>query len=215
MTRAAPELMVHAPFDGAPVGSVPLTSAEGLEQALARAHRLFRDRDGWLPVPRRIAILTALAAGMETVAEDLALLIAREGGKPLVDARVEAARAIDGVRSCVELLRGEAGQVVPMNLNAASAGRVAFTLREPIGVVAALSAFNHPLNLIVHQVAPAIAAGCPVIVKPAAATPLSCFRFVELLHAAGLPPDWCQALALDGNELAGALAADPRRGRCR
>lgn len=97
---------------------------------------------------------------MEAVAEDLAMLIAREGGKPLADARIEAARAIDGVRSCVELLRGEAGQVVPMNLNAASAGRIAFTLREPIGVVAALSAFNHPLNLIVHQVAPAIAAGC-------------------------------------------------------
>lgn len=206
------ELEVRSPFDGTPVGTVPFTSADGMESALDTAYRLFRDRDGWLPVPRRIDILSATAARMEAIAEELALLIAREGGKPLLDARVEVARAIDGVRNCCELLRGEAGRVVPMNLNAASAGRVAFTLREPIGVVIALSAFNHPLNLIVHQVAPAIAVGCPVIVKPAAATPLSCFRFVALLHESGLPRAWCQAIALDGNELAGDLAADPRVG---
>ena len=99
---------------------------------------------------------------MEREAEDLALQAAREGGKPLANSRIEVLRAIDGVRNCWEVLRGEAGHVVPMNINAASAGRIAFTQREPIGVVVAISAFNHPLNLIVHQVAPAIAAGCPV-----------------------------------------------------
>ena len=103
---------------------------------------------------------------MEQQAEDLARDAAHEGGKPLVDSRVEVARAIDGVLHCAELLRSEAGHVVPMGLNSASAGRFAFTQHEPIGVVVAVSAFNHPLNLIVHQVGPAIAAGCPVIVKP-------------------------------------------------
>ena len=207
-----PRLEVQSPYDGTPVGSVPLTGPDGVERALDVAYRLFRDRDAWLTPARRIEILSAAAALMEREAEALALQAAREGGKPLADSRVEVARAIDGVRTCRELLRSEAGHVVPMNVNAASAGRVAFTLREPIGVVVALSAFNHPLNLIVHQVAPAVAAGCPVIVKPASATPLSCFRFVALLHEAGLPEPWCQALALDGNELAGALAADPRIG---
>jgi acyl-CoA reductase-like NAD-dependent aldehyde dehydrogenase len=99
-----------------------------------------------------------------------------------------------------------------MGLNSASAGRFAFTQHEPIGVVVAVSAFNHPLNLIVHQVGPAIAAGCPVIVKPATDTPLSCLRFVELLYAAGLPQEWCQALVIETKELSQQLVTDPRVG---
>ena len=79
---------------------------------------------------------------------------------------MEVARAIDGVLNCAEALRSQAGHMIPMNVNAASANRIAFTRHEPIGVVVAVSAFNHPLNLIVHQVGPAVAAGCPVIVKP-------------------------------------------------
>lgn len=203
---------VRSPYDGAPVGSVPCSGPEEVERALGTAYRLFRDRAGWLSPARRIEILNATAALMDRDAEGLAVQAAREGGKPLADSRVEVARAIDGVRTCCELLRGEAGHVVPMSINAASADRVAFTQAEPVGVVVAISAFNHPLNLIVHQVAPAIAAGCPVIVKPASATPLSCFGFVALLREAGLPEDWCQALALGSDELAGRLAADPRVG---
>ena len=97
-----------------------------------------------------------------------------------------------------------------MGLTPASVDRRAFTIVEPIGIVAAISAFNHPLNLIVHQVVPAIAVGCPVIVKPAPATPLSCIDFVGPLHEAGLPPDWCQTFLPETNELAEALATDPR-----
>jgi acyl-CoA reductase-like NAD-dependent aldehyde dehydrogenase len=94
---------------------------------------------------------------------------------------------IDGVLNCAELLRSESGHVIPMNLNAASTGGIAFTQGEPIGEVVAVSAFNHPLNLTVHQVGPAIAAGCPVIVKSAEDTPLSCYRFVALCANAGGP----------------------------
>ena len=205
-------LEVRSPYDGTRVGSVPLTGADGVERALDTAYRLFRDRRGWLPPQRRIEILSATASLMERDSEDLALQAAREGGKPLVDSRVEVARAIDGVRNCCELLRSEAGHVVPMKVNAASAGRVAFTQTEPVGVVVALSAFNHPLNLIVHQVAPAIAAGCPVIVKPASATPLSCFRFVAVLHEAGLPEDWCQALAAREQRVGERARRRPRVG---
>jgi acyl-CoA reductase-like NAD-dependent aldehyde dehydrogenase len=97
-----------------------------------------------------------------------------------------------------------------MNLNPASAGRAAFTQIEPAGVVVAFSAFNHPLNLIVHQVGPAVAAGCPVIVKPAEATPLSCMRFVGILREAGLPDPWCQALLTTGHDVSSALVTDER-----
>ena len=97
-----------------------------------------------------------------------------------------------------------------MGLTPASTDRWAFTTKEPIGVVVAISAFNHPLNLIVHQVVPAIAVGCPVIVKPASATPLSCLDFVALVHEAGIPEPWCQTFIPESNDLAERLATDPR-----
>jgi acyl-CoA reductase-like NAD-dependent aldehyde dehydrogenase len=100
--------------------------------------------------------------------------------------------------------------VVPMGGTAAGAARAAFTLREPVGVVVAVSAFNHPLNLIVHQVAAAVAAGCPVIVKPAEDTPLSCLRMVEILREAGLPPAWSQVLIAANVATAEQLVTDPR-----
>ncbi len=99
-----------------------------------------------------------------------------------------------------------------MGITPTSTGRLAFTRHEPIGVVVAFSAFNHPLNLIAHQVGPAVATGCPVIVKPAEATPLSCMRFVAILREAGLPQEWCQALLTSDREVAGALASDRRVG---
>ena len=201
---------VCAPFDGKTIATIDVGGAAAIEKALATAHALYRDRDAWLPPVKRIAILKKAASIMEARAEELALEAAREGGKPLVDSRVEVARAIDGMANCAELLRSEAGHVIPMNINAASAGRVAFTQREPIGVVVALSAFNHPVNLVVHQVGPAIAAGCPVIVKPARDTPLSCMRVVAILHEAGLPAAWCQSLVPESTELATGLATDAR-----
>ncbi len=183
-----------------------------MERALETAHALFRDRNGWLSPARRIEILARAATLMQQGREALAVEAAREGGKPLVDSLVEVDRAIDGVRICVERLRTQAGEEIPMGINAASAGRLAFTRHEPIGVVVAFGAFNHPLNMIVHQVAPAVAAGCPVIVKPAKATPLSCYRFVGILRQAGLPEAWCQALVTADDGLARELACDRRVG---
>jgi acyl-CoA reductase-like NAD-dependent aldehyde dehydrogenase len=206
-----PQKEVRAPFDGALIATIDMAGAEQAEQALATAHTLFRDRDGWLPPSRRIEILRKAARLMEDRAETLALEAAREGGKPLVDSRVEVARAIDGMLNCADVLRSEAGHVVPMNINGASARRIAFTQREPIGVVVAVSAFNHPLNLIVHQAGPAIAAGCPAVVKPAGDTPLSCLRLVDILREAGLPPGWCVPLVTD-DTVATQLVTDRRVG---
>lgn len=204
------EISVTAPFDGQHIASVPLASAQDVENALARAHALHRNRDAWLSKPKRIEILRKAAEIIKERRQDLAVQAAREGGKPLVDSLVEIDRAADGVENCVEVLRSEGGRVIPMSLNPASVNRVAFTQFEPIGVVVAVSAFNHPFNLIVHQVAPAIAVGCPVIVKPAEITPLSCFAFAEILYEAGLPREWCQVVVPENLDIASALVADPR-----
>ncbi|HEY0973328.1 MAG TPA: aldehyde dehydrogenase family protein [Solimonas sp.] len=201
---------VHAPFDRQPIGEVERADAATVEQALKTAHALYRDRKAWLPQPKRIEMLERARQLLLERAEDYAREAAREGGKPLPDSRVEIARAADSLRACVDALRTQAGDVVPMNLGASSTQRLAFTLAEPIGVVVAISAFNHPMNLIAHQVGPAIAAGCPVIVKPAGTTPLSCFRFVELLREAGLPEAWCQPLLPESSALSTTLATDAR-----
>ncbi len=204
------KLEVTAPFDGAVIARVPRMNAAEVEAALAMAYALHRDRDAWIPKARRIEILRSAAKIISGRAEELALQAAREGGKPLIDSRVEIARAIDGIEVCIETLRTDAGNVIPMGVNAASAGHLAFTRHEPIGVVAAVSAFNHPFNLIVHQVGPAVAAGCPVLVKPASATPLSCIAFVEILHEAGLPKAWAQVVIPETNALATKMVTDRR-----
>jgi acyl-CoA reductase-like NAD-dependent aldehyde dehydrogenase len=203
-------LEVVQAFDRARIATIETDDAAALERKLEAAERVFRDRDGWLKPHQRVAVLRRLATLMEGRRDHLALQIAREGGKPLPDAIIETTRAIDGVHNAADELRNFAGREIPMGLSAASENRWAFTTREPIGIVAAISAFNHPLNLIVHQVAPAIAVGCPVIVKPASTTPLSCLELVALAHEAGLPEPWCQSFVPEGNDLAERLATDRR-----
>jgi acyl-CoA reductase-like NAD-dependent aldehyde dehydrogenase len=203
-------LQIVQAYDRRPIAEVETEGADSLEAKLELAARSLRDRDQWLKPHERIGVLYRLASLMEPLREKFSRLIAQEGGKPLVDAEVEANRAIDGVRNAAEELRNFAGREIPMGLTAASAGRWAFTTKEPIGVVVAISAFNHPLNLIVHQVAPAIATGCPVIVKPAPATPLCCQEFVRLVREAGLAEPWCQTFLPSDNALAERLATDRR-----
>lgn len=197
-------------FDRSLIATLDTDDAAALERKLEAARKAFADRSAWLKPYQRIEILTRLAGLMEGRREHLARQIAHEGGKPLTDALIETDRAIDSVRVAAGELRVMAGREAPMGVTPASVDRRAFTFLEPIGVVAAISAFNHPLNLIAHQVAPAIAVGCPVIVKPANTTPLSCIEFVELAHEAGLPPAWCQVFLPETNALAEALATDPR-----
>jgi acyl-CoA reductase-like NAD-dependent aldehyde dehydrogenase len=203
-------MLVTQAFDGAAIEEIPTSSEADIGKMLDRAAKLHEDRKSWLPAYRRIEILRRLARLVQRDFELFALLIAREGGKPLTDARIEVTRAVNGVDGAASELEHLAGVEIPMGLTPASENRLAFTTREPIGVVAAISAFNHPLNLIVHQVAPAIAAGCPVIIKPASTTPLCCKRFVELVHEAGVPPEWCQFALPETNALAERLIVDPR-----
>ena len=202
-------LTVCNPFSLEIIGEVPLGTWEEADRWLTAADKLHRDRNSWLPAYQRISVLHKASAIMRERFEGLAFQIANEGGKPLIDARIEVDRAIDGIELAAKELSHLTGTEIPMDLTAAGAGRMAFTSKEPIGPVVAVSAFNHPLNLIVHQVAPAIATGCPVIIKPADDTPLSAQSFVNILYEAGLPEEWCQYFPCD-IPTAERLVTDPR-----
>ncbi|MEO6815162.1 MAG: aldehyde dehydrogenase family protein [Edaphobacter sp.] len=203
-------MLVVQPYDGEMIADIPLDDAASAEQKLDRSARCFANRSSWLPAYKRIEILKRLARLIEREFDHLALLIAREGGKPLTDAKAEVTRAVNGIETGASKLEHLAGHEIPMGLTPASEDCWAFTTKEPIGVVFAISAFNHPLNLIVHQIVPAIATGCPVLIKPAATTPLSCLRFVQLVHEAGLPEPWCQVIVIEDVSLAECIVADPR-----
>lgn len=202
-------LEIFRPFDGTLIKKIPLQDAGDVNNALRVADGLYQDRSKWLPVHQRISILENVAAIMTDRIEELTLTAAEEGGKPYVDSRIEVLRAINGVKLAIEHIAHIKGEQISMGQTTASVNRLAFTMREPIGVVSSISAFNHPLNLIVHQTIPAIAVGAPVIIKPALTTPLSCLKFMEILGAAGLPEGWCQCLLCD-NENAEKLVTDER-----
>lgn len=206
----SPVIEVRSPYSGELLATGASTNEANAEHALAIAFGLFRNKRSWLRPEFRGKVLERAAAMMQDRYDELVETATSEGGKPLVDSRVEVSRAIDGVKLCYETIRNEAGQVVPVSEPNEAIRRLAFTQKEPIGVVLAFSAFNHPLNLIVHQVATAVAAGCPIIVKPASTTPLSCFRFVEILYECGLPREWCQMVMPESHQLSGQLASDSR-----
>lgn len=206
---AVEQVEVYSPFDRSLIATLPLNSAADVEAALTKAKALYDDRNAWLKPHERIAILERLVTLMQENRDHLIATALSEGGKPYTDTVVEVDRAISGVKLGIQAIHEMHGEEVKMGLTPASSGRLAFTFLEPIGVVVSLSAFNHPLNLIVHQTIPALAAGCPVVVKPAAGTPRSCLEFVKLLAKAGLPEGWCQALLVN-NANAEKLATDPR-----
>ena len=194
---------VTSPFDGKVVGSVHFNTYEEVEAAIDLAHKTFLDKDNWIPKYKRIEILENVMKIMSSQVEELTILCASEGGKPYIDSKVEIQRAINGIKIAIEQIGLQEGHEIAMGHTVSSANRIAYTMKEPIGVVAAISAFNHPFNLAVHQVIPAIAVGCPVIIRPATQTPMSAIKLVEILKEAGLPNGWAQAVVCDreGGEL--------------
>src|SRR5581483_1256770 len=163
-------LEVVSPYSGEPVGRVARGGAAETRRALDAAAAAL---EAPLPAHRRAELLTSVATLLAERQDEAARLICAEAGKPMKAARVEAARAVSTFTFAAVAARTLAGEVVPMDASAAGEGKLAFTLRVPVGVVGAISPFNFPLNLVAHKVAPALAAGCPVVLKPASATPLS------------------------------------------
>src|SRR6187397_969061 len=163
-----------------------------------------------LPAHKRAEILVRVAGYIGRRHDEVARLISDEAGKPLKAARVEAARAMSTYTFAAVEARKLAGEMVPMDAAQAGEGKLALTLRLPIGIVGAISPFNFPLNLVAHKVAPALAAGCAVVLKPASQTPLSSLLLAELESDAGLPAGWLNVVCGSAAEIGDVLVGDER-----
>jgi acyl-CoA reductase-like NAD-dependent aldehyde dehydrogenase len=194
---------VKSPYDGHLVGSVGKATTNHVNAAVAAAKAVLEEP---LPAHQRAEILDRAAVLLAERQEDFARTIAEEAAKPIKTARVEAARAVDTFRFSAAEARTLAGDVVPLDASSAGVGKIGFTLRVPIGVIGAISPFNFPLNLVAHKLAPAIAAGCPVVLKPASQTPLSGLNLAALLlEECGLPIGWLSVTPGGGATIGNAL----------
>ncbi|HET9324190.1 MAG TPA: aldehyde dehydrogenase family protein [Gaiellaceae bacterium] len=198
---------VRSPYSGEVVGRVAKAGADETRRAIDAAEEAMRDP---LPLHRRAEILVRVAGALGRRHDEVARLISDEAGKPLKAAKVEASRAMSTYTFSAVEARKLAGEMIPMGASQAGEGKLAFTLREPIGVVGAISPFNFPLNLVAHKIAPALAAGCAVVLKPAAQTPLSALLLAELEDEAGLPPGWLNVVVGPSAEIGDVLVEDPR-----
>src|SRR5256886_5382160 len=200
-------LDVRSPYSGEVVGRVSKAGPAETRRAIDAAERAMQEP---LPAHKRAEILVRVAGALGRRHGEVARLISDEAGKPLKAARVEAARAMSTYTFAAVEARKLAGDMVPMDAAQAGEGKLAFTLRRPIGVVGAISPFNFPLNLVAHKIAPALAAGCAVVLKPASATPLSALFLAELEEEAGLPPGWLNVLVGPAAEIGDVLVEDER-----
>lgn len=197
------------PYDLSVIASVPLGTAENMLQAIEVAEKAFKVMRE-LPAHERSQILTRTAQIIEKRAEELAQTIAKEAGKPIKTARVEISRSAQTFYFAAEEAKRLHGETIPMDAAKGGEGKIAFTLREPIGVIGAITPFNFPLNLVAHKVAPAIASGNTIVLKPAEQTPLSSLLLAEIMMEAGLPKGALNVVTGDGPPLGKVLLDDPR-----
>jgi len=202
-------MVLRAPWDGAELARVPTTTMDDVDAVLSRARAAaagYRLTPAW----KRAAILERTSHLIEDNAEQIARIIAAEGCKPLKDARVEAKRGASTSRWASEEAKRTAGEIIEMDADPSGEDRFGWTIREPRGVIAAISPFNFPLNLVAHKVAPALAGGNAVILKPASNTPLTALRLAELLAEAGLPEGVLQVVVGSGRTIGSKLVTDER-----
>jgi len=200
-------LEVRSPYSGEVVGRIAKAGAADTRRAIDAAEQAMRDP---LPAHKRAEILVRVAGALGRRHDEVARLISDEAGKPMKAARVEAKRAMSTYTFAAVEARKLAGEMVPMDAAQAGEGKLAFTLRRPIGVVGAISPFNFPLNLVAHKIAPALAAGCSVVLKPASQTPLSALLLAQLEEEAGLPPGWLNVVVGPASEIGDVLVDDER-----
>ena len=205
-------LSVLNPFDLSVVDSIAKSGPSDVETALNKAYGVYRDRSQWPQLFKRLHILERIATIIEKRFDELANTATREGGKPYRDSCSEVMQAQECIKSAIAVLRTNSGTTIPMGITQGTSQRMAFTQKEPIGVVVAHTGFNHPLLNVVQQVIPAVATGCPVIMVPARDTPLSCHLFFNMLLEAGTDPKWAQLLILSDESLIQSLVTDPRVG---
>jgi len=199
---------ILSPYDGAVVGSVIESTEQGVRDSIARAEEI-RPNLAAMPAHRRSAILRRVSELVDASAGELALMMTRESGKPMRYTRGEVSRAVETFAFAAEEAKRIHGETVPLDAAKGGVGKVGYYVRVPVGVVAAITPFNFPLNLVAHKVAPAIAAGCPIVLKPAPATPLTALRLAEMFAEAGLP-DGAFSVVVGGTDVGRWLTTDPR-----
>jgi len=198
---------VRSPYSGEIVGRAPRSGADATRAAIDAAERVLANP---LPAHKRAEILVKVAGLIGRRHEEVARTICEEAGKPIKTARIEASRAMSTYTFAAVEARKLTGEMIPMEGAQAGEGKLGFTLRKAIGVVGAISPFNFPCNLVAHKIAPALAAGCPVVLKPASATPLSALLLAELEHEAGLPDGWLTVVVGSAAEIGDVLVEDER-----
>ncbi len=199
---------VRSPYSGELIDTVPSCSVADVDRAVRAAKAVMHEAP--MPAHQRATILDTAARLLGERNEFFAQIISAESAKPIKTARVEASRAVSTFQFAAAEARTLAGDVVPMDASAAGVGKIAFTMRMPIGVIGAIAPFNFPLNLVAHKLAPAIAAGCAVVLKPASQTPLSAIALSELLiDECGLPADWLHVVTGGGSTVGNAIVDHP------
>lgn len=205
---------VHFPYDGSVVADAPVGSVDQARLAVEAADRVAAEVAA-LPSRTRRDVLLGARASLEAVAGEVEQLLVLETGKPLRDCRVEVARTLVTLAAAAEEVAKIHGETVPLDLLPSGDGLIGFWNRVPIGVVVGIAGFNYPLLLATHKIAPSIAAGCPVICKPAPQTPLATLWLVHLVREAaaahGAPVAMVQLVTGDA-EVGATLVADERVG---
>ena len=201
-------LEVRSPYDNSLIGKIPACTSGDVDRAVATAKAALSG--GPMPLWRRAQILDLAAVRLAARRDEFAEIVCREAAKPIKTARVEAERAVGTFQFAAAEARKLAGEMIPLDAIAAGEGKLGFTLRVPIGVVGAIAPFNFPLNLVVHKVAPAIAAGCPIVLKPASQTPFSSIVLAEMLiDECGLPAEYLQVVTGGGSTVGNAIVDHP------
>jgi acyl-CoA reductase-like NAD-dependent aldehyde dehydrogenase len=200
-------LEVRSPYSGDVVARVAKGGADETLRALDAAERALANP---LPAHKRAEILVKVAGLIGKRHEEVSRTISDEAGKPIKTARVEASRAMSTYTFAAVEARKLAGEMIPMESAQAGEGKLGFTVRKPIGIIGAISPFNFPCNLVAHKIAPALAAGCPVVLKPASQTPLSALLLAELEQEAGLPAGWLNVIVGPASQIGDVLVEDER-----
>jgi acyl-CoA reductase-like NAD-dependent aldehyde dehydrogenase len=198
---------VRSPYSGDVVARVAKGGEKETRRALDAAERALANP---LPAHKRAEILVKVAGLIGKRHEEVARTISDEAAKPIKTARVEASRAMSTYTFAAVEARKLAGEMIPMDSAQAGEGKLGFTVRKPIGIVGAISPFNFPCNLVAHKLAPALAAGCPVVLKPASQTPLSALLLAELEQEAGLPAGWLNVIVGPASQIGDVLVEDER-----
>jgi acyl-CoA reductase-like NAD-dependent aldehyde dehydrogenase len=202
-------LVVRSPWDGHEVARIPTTTPKELDETLDRAVAAFQDYR-WMPTWKRYKILNRASRLIEEHQEQIARLIAAEAAKPLKAARIEANRSMSTFRWAAEEAKRTAGEIIEMHAEESGQDRFGWTIREPRGVISAIAPFNFPLNLVSHKVAPALASGNVVVLKPASSTPLTSLFLAGLLEGAGLADDVLQVVVGSGRLIGTPMVKDDR-----